>query len=325
MKYNDRIYGSIDITEPVIVELIKSKPMQRLKGISQDGAPHYIQKVRTMNRFEHSVGAWYLSHRFERPIEEQIASLIHDLPHTAFSHVIDFVMHDEKHEFHEKFMEKIVYESEIPAILVRYDVDINRVLAKDNFPLLENDLPDISVDRWDYFTRDGAVFAIMPQSLINQFLKEIRTDGEQFYFTDQGLAGTFAVMFMNFSRLFWLDPTSHGSFFLIANSLKIALKEGIITEEDFFTTDAEVMDKLKKSGNKEIGVYLDRLKPGREFIYAVKSDAEFYGPNKPRYVDPLVKVGKKLKRISELIPGVAYYFEEYSKTHKYLGVKQLQR
>ena len=116
MLIHDRIYGAINITEEVVVELINSNPLQRLKKISQDGAPHFIQPIRNVTRFEHSIGVWYLSFLYKRPIEEQIASLLHDIPHTAFSHVIDFVMADEKHEFHEKFTNQIILNSEIPGI-----------------------------------------------------------------------------------------------------------------------------------------------------------------------------------------------------------------
>ena len=37
MKYFDLIYDEVEINEPVILELINSKPIQRLKGIDQAG------------------------------------------------------------------------------------------------------------------------------------------------------------------------------------------------------------------------------------------------------------------------------------------------
>ena len=35
MKYTDRVYGNFEIEEPVILELINSKTIQRLKDIDQ--------------------------------------------------------------------------------------------------------------------------------------------------------------------------------------------------------------------------------------------------------------------------------------------------
>ena len=37
MKYTDRIYGESKITEPVILKLINSQALQRLKEIDQAG------------------------------------------------------------------------------------------------------------------------------------------------------------------------------------------------------------------------------------------------------------------------------------------------
>ncbi len=322
MKINDRIYSKIEIKEPVLVELIKSKPFQRLKKISQDGAAHYIQPIRNVTRYEHSIGVWYLSYKYKRSIEEQIASLLHDVPHTAFSHVIDLVVNDEKHEFHERFTKEIILDSEIPEILKKHKVDINKVLKKEAFPLLENNLPDISVDRWDYFMRDGYMMGFLPQSTIREFLDGVSLSKDKFYFKDLRLASLFAILFVNFSRLIWLDPTSHGSYFLIAEAIKIAMKKGYVVEKDFFTDDDVLMKKLNALNDPKIDSYLNRLKPRKEFIYAGKEEAEFYGPNKPRFVYPLVKTKKGLQRISELVPNLNYFFKEFSKNHKYLGVSQ---
>lgn len=323
MQVEDRIYGSITITEPVLAELISSKPFQRLKHISQDGAPHFIQPVRTVSRYEHSIGVWYLSSRYKRPLTEQIAALLHDLPHTAFSHVIDFVMRDSKHEFHEKFMEQIIRNSEIPQILARHNIQLEAILDKEGFPLLDNDLPNLSVDRWDYFMRDGHTMGFLPQNLIDNFLNGVAVANTQFYFKDVRLAATFAILFCNFSRLIWLDPTSHGSFFLVAEAIKVGVTKGLISEDDFFLNDLELWEKLTATSEPEVVKYLERLQPGREFVYASEAEAEFFGPNKPRFVDPLVVHEGSYKRVSELVPSLAYFFSEFAQKYQQLGVNQL--
>jgi HD superfamily phosphohydrolase len=323
MLIKDRIHGKIEVKEKVIQELILSKPVQRLKKISQDGAPHFIQPIRNVNRFEHSVGVWYLSFLFNRSIEEQIACLLHDVPHTAFSHVIDFVMKDEKHEFHEKFTEKLILESEIPDILKKYKVDLKKVLDKENFELLENDLPDISFDRWDYFMRDGHALEFLTNSLVSEFISNINLENNKLFFKDKRLASIYAILFTSFSRLIWLDPTSHGSFFLISEALKIALNNDLITQDDFFTNDEILMEKLKNTKNLQIKTLLSRLQTGKEFVYSQQNEAEFFGPNKPRSVDPLIKVNSKLVRLSTQVTSFGYYIKEFNENYKNLGVIQL--
>ena len=83
------------------------------------------------------------------------------------------------------------------------------------------------------------------------------------------------------------------------------------------------MKKLRKTGHRQINRLLDRLKPGKEFVYADKKESEFFGPNKPRYVDPWVKHKNKLVRVSSLVPSLDYYLEEFSENYKNIGVKQL--
>ncbi len=321
MVIQDRIYGRITIKDPVIAELILSRPMQRLKEISQDGASHFIQPVRNVTRFEHSIGAWYLSNKFTRPIEEQIASLLHDVPHTAFSHVIDIVMADLNSAYHDKFTKKIILASEIPDILAKHHVDIGKVLNKEDYHLLENDLPDISVDRWDYFMRDSHMFGVMPKQTIQLFLRSVKEKNERFYFEDTHVASLFAIMYMNCGRLIWLDPSSHGSYFILASALKYALQQGILTNEDFFRTDSYVLNTLQGAGDSTIDGWLNRLQPGKEFSYAPKAEAEFYGANKARVIDPWVEREGELRHLSEYVSGMKAYFEEYKARYAFIGVK----
>lgn len=323
MIITDRVYGKIEVKNKIIEDLILSKPLQRLKKISQDGASHFIQPLRKVNRFEHSIGVWYLSYIFERPIEEQIACLLHDVPHTAFSHVIDFVFPNERHDFHEKFTEKIIMNSEIPSILGKHNIELIKVLDTNRFQLLENDLPDISFDRWDYFMRDGLMMNFLPKVLINEFVNNIFLKNNKLYFKDIKLASTYAILFASFSRLIWLDPTSHGSYFLLSSVLKMAISKNIISEDDFFTDDIYLISKIEKSNDKDIKKLLDKLKPNHEFIYSNEDDSDFIGPNKPRSVDPWVDDGSKLVKLSSKVYSLGYYFEEFKERYKNIGVKQI--
>lgn len=322
MVIKDRVYGKIQVKSKVIQDLIRSVPFQRLKKISQDGASHFIQPARNVTRYEHSIGVWYLSKLYKRSIEEQIASLLHDLPHTAFSHVIDVVIGNvHTGDFHEQFLEDIITNSEIPSILEKAKIKLKKVMDLDEFTLLENSLPDISVDRLDYFLRDGVAMGFLSNETTENFLNNLKVHDQNLCFSDVGLAATFAILFANLSRLVWLDPTSHGAYFLLSEAIKIALNKKYITQDDFFTTDDILMKKLVDTNNKDIAKLLKRLSPGNEFVYATKSEAEFYGPSKPRYVDPLVKTKNGLERVSDLVPSLKYFFEEFSRNYKNLGVK----
>jgi HD superfamily phosphohydrolase len=322
MIITDRIYGRVEVTDPLIIEQLESAPMQRLKEISQDGATHFIQPVWNANRFEHSFGAWYLSKQFNRPIEEQVACLLHDVPHTAFSHVIDFVMNDYEQEYHDRFLKQVVLGSNIPEICGKHGLDIHKVLQKEDYCLLDNRTPELSFDRWDYFMRDAHMLGILPLESVKLIISSAKLKDNQFYFEDLNVAGQLCLTTLMVCQLGYVSATSHGSWFLLAEALKVALKENIITEEDLFATDKIVWDKLKAAKRQKIDLYLERLNPGREFEYAPKDKAEFYGKNKARYIDPLVLKGDKLHKTSELVVGLAEYIEIFKRKCQYIGVKQ---
>ncbi len=168
------------------------------------------------------------------------------------------------------------------------------VLDKEKFPLLDNELPDISFDRLDYFLRDGISLDLLTLETARMFLDNFQCDNNILFFTDPGIAAQYAILFMNMSRLMWIDPDSHGSYFFLAEILKKALTKGIITEKDFFRPDNEVMNMLSAGGDQEIASRLAELE-GLKFEYASKEDADYYGKNKPRTVDPWVKVEDRLE------------------------------
>jgi len=327
LTIQDRIYGGVTVTDPLIIDLINSKPLQRLKAISQDGASHYLMPILEANRFEHSFGAWYLAQYYRRPIEEQVACLLHDVPHTAFSHVVDFVMNDTNQEYHDHFLEKIVMASEIPAICKAHGLDIKKVLNKENYYLLDNRTPELSFDRWDYFMRDGYMFGLLPIESIRLILESAKladiNGQKQFYFDSLWVASHLCITSMMVNELDYCSANAHGSWSLLASALKIALEQQIIVEEDLFTNDAVVMSKMQKANNSDINAALDRLLSGKTFEYTTEEEAEFYGTNKARYIDPLVKTTDGFKPVSCLIPNLPERIDIFKKQSKLIGVKQV--
>ena len=153
---NDRVYGSIEIKEPVLIELINSKPLQRLKKIEQFGVPSAWYCFPGFSRFEHSVGVLILLKKLNASLKEQIAGLLHDVSHTAFSHVADWVFGStiENEDLQDLIHKKILIQSEIPKILEKYSFKISEVSKIEDFGLLERSIPDLCADRVDYALRE---------------------------------------------------------------------------------------------------------------------------------------------------------------------------
>lgn len=311
MEYVDRIYGTITINEPVIEELILSKPLQRLKEVNQYGASFYRFPHLTTNRFEHSVGVYYVLRHLGASLIEQIAGLLHDAPHTAFSHVSDIVFGDFSQTFHEKFHEKIIFESDIPKILKRNGLSVWDLLKRDAFTLEDRELPDLCADRVDYCYRDCVTDKQLDVVEARAMLDDMTVFEGDIAFRSTARAKQFATTYRQANEKLWAHPLQSALYYLLASAMKVSLEEGIITFEDLFTTDRDVYVKMKSSRNAEVQKYLHDM----EHITIKQDDEDYDYHVKPkiRVVDPYVVTNGAKKRISELDPTVQQENEEFRK------------
>src|SRR4051794_33593470 len=152
----DALWGPVELGEPVLAELVRSAPVQRLRGINQAGAGFYLfPEQRRSTRFEHSIGVMGLLSLLGAPLEERVAGLLHDVPHTAFSHTADVVFPNDERNYHERFHEAVIMQSGVPGILQRHGVPLRAALEPALYPYLEQPLPDLCADRVDYALRDA--------------------------------------------------------------------------------------------------------------------------------------------------------------------------
>ena len=107
----------------------------------------------------------------------------------------------------------------------------------------------------------------------------------------------FAEKYIEANKLLWCNPYQVALFKLISDTLKLGLSEGIITQEDIFTTDNEVLTKLKNSDNKEIDEKLNTIFNLK--IIEDKNNYDYHLKSKIRCVDPKVLINDKLSRLSE--------------------------
>lgn len=310
MQIDDRIYGPTDIHQPVLIELINSKPLQRLKGINQAGASKFAIPGKTVTRYEHSVGVMILLKKLNATVEEQIAGLLHDTPHTAFSHVIDFVFNDKNHEFHERFHEKIIMHSQIPKILKNHKLDVHRILDEHNFPLLERPLPDLCADRVDYFLRDMVASDGFSEK-INKYISSLIVKDNEIMLSDAATAKRFALDYLKMDKEKWSAPIEVALFQILADAIRMALDKNILEEDDIFRDDDYVYDKLKDSGDKDILQKLEMLNPNLK-ILDNPNDYDFHSINKLRYINPKFTEDGCVRRADEF-KDFAVQIDEHKK------------
>jgi uncharacterized protein len=288
----DDIYGVFEI-ESVLQELIRTSPIQRLKGIHQGGASYLVNPRWNVTRYEHSIGVMLLIRRLGGSLEEQIAGLLHDVSHTAFSHVIDFVLENESENFHEEIFEETIQRSDISRVLKNHGYSIDQIVNGD-YPLLEQPLPLLCADRIDYTLRDLFQYGYITKEEADSFLKSLSVRENTICIEGIDQAEWFVETYYKEVQDFFMNPLNVYGYDRLIKLLKEALRSNVITINDFMLEDEEVLQKIKASRA------VDLLSGYKAVVSPVKLEEndksyDIHLKGKPRLIDPDVIVnGEKI-------------------------------
>lgn len=299
MIITDKIYGKFEI-EKVLEDLIASKPMQRLKGIHQGGASYLVNEKWNETRFDHSVGVMLLIKKLGGSIEEQIAGLLHDVSHTAFSHVVDFVFDNKKEDYHETIYKSVIINSEIPTILEKYHYKYEDILFDDSrWTLLEQPAPELCADRVDSTLRDMYEYGHISLKDIQTFLSDLTVIEGKMYVQSIEIAEWFVETYYKEVIGFFMDPLNIYGNDTLAKILRLALDKEVIKLDDFLGEDDELIEVIKSSKDKEIQEHFRRLNQNVKVQEDI-TNYDFHRKNKIRLIDPAVFNGKELIKASLL-------------------------
>ncbi|MEH6705334.1 MAG: HD domain-containing protein [Galbibacter orientalis] len=289
MKYIDKIYGEFEITG-VIEELINTRVFQRLKKIHQGGAIFLVNPEINHTRFEHSIGVMLLIKKLGGSSEEQIAGLIHDISHTAFSHLIDYVLEIEEEDYHEKRFEEVLRDNELNAVLKKYQLDINKFIEIENYQILEYPLPNLSADRIDYTLRDLFQIGKITRKEILWFLSGLKIVDNRIVLISEEHAKWFQSKYEFLVAEYFGGEQNKGVNILMKKIVKDCIAKGIIQEEDFYQDDYYLIDKINRSVNlKKMINEINSLKIENEKI-----------TQKKRKIDPEILVDNRVLKLSEI-------------------------
>jgi uncharacterized protein len=164
---NDPVYGFINIPTELLYDLIEHPYFQRLRRIKQLGLTHFVYPAAHHTRFQHALGAMYLTGEAISVLRSKehditpdeaeavmIAILLHDIGHGPFSHALEHTIagqlsHEElsllfMHELNRQFDNRLemaiaVFENKYPKRflyqLVSGQLDMDRLdyLRRDSF------------------------------------------------------------------------------------------------------------------------------------------------------------------------------------------------
>lgn len=315
MIIKDNVYGKIKIEEPVLLELLKSPSILRLKKISQYGIPDKYYHFRNFSRYEHSIGVLILLRKLRAPLEEQVAGLIHDISHLTFSHVADWVFSkgsEGNEDLQNSLMKKFIEQSGITRMLTKYGFLLDRLLNEDNFSLLEKKIPDLCADRIDYSLREFKYW--LNPKIVKECTKNLVNFNGEIVFSNQKTAFEFAVSFLDLQTIHWGGREAMSRYYLFSSVLKVALVKRVIKKSDFYKDEDYILEKIENSREKEIRKILSLLSKKSLMNIKGKSGKKIF--KKFRYVDPKIIINGNLVRLSQINPKFQKILNKHRKINK---------
>jgi HD superfamily phosphohydrolase len=297
MRWDDRVYGSVAIEEPAILDLIECPTFQRLEGIRQAGPSALAFPFKSVTRFEHSLGVYLLLRRLGADRREQVAGLLHDISHTAFSHAVDFIISSVEQDHHEQLKPLMLDRPDMARALARLGYAPAEFYDDSIYPLLEQPLPWLCADRLDYFLRDGLACDVVSPTAADRILRHLAVTDSLIVLTDVEVAREAVRLFQVMNRDWWASATEAYIYNEFADAIREALDRGILHPDDLMAEDDLVLAKLDAAGNPVVNRKLDAIRHFRP------ESLDGYAPRivpKERWLDPPVLIGDCVQRFSAL-------------------------
>lgn len=297
-----------------LLPFFESKTLQRLGGISQTcgtGFTKFYKYQFNQSRLDHSVGVALIIWNFTGDKKQTLSWLFHDISHSVFSHVGDFILGDAiNQESSEQYITKLI--SEDPVIveeLKKLHLCISDVDDYAKYSIADNPGPKLSADRLEYTLSTSIVLQTRTIHDIRRIYNDIVV------VTDEGWEKEMCFQNRDIAEDFWklsiendagcfssYESVSAMSF--LSEILKLMLQKGLISPINLYTlNDLDIIKIIQEGKSEQVKDMWDffmnlsqykiyRYKPKNTGKYLVSSLA------KRRYIDPLVLISGNPKRLS---------------------------
>ena len=300
MNIQDGIYGKITITDPLILKIINTPAFQRLKRVNQYGGVNFVypDKYQT-TRFDHSIGVWWILKTLGTNQETQIAGLLHDIGHTAFSHMVDMAMALKTEDYHEKNLHRI------PGINEIYDIlKSNSIILKslDDYGEIKRNMPNVGADRVDYAVRDYFAATGIRSELGKRVLNNITLKGDQIVFKNLSIAREYSLAGLDAMWLVIYEPSVAIVYSSLINIIRLGMiEQKWLSEDDLYLDDIALLNKIMEHKREIPDIYIRVFTAKFKVKKATSDDFDFHHVKKrSRYFDPFVIVENGVKKLSEI-------------------------
>ncbi len=304
-RVRDPIHDYIDLS-PVEVKLVDTPAYQRLRWIKQLGPSNLVYPGANHTRHEHCMGTSHVVGKMADSVgldsnEKQLASvagLLHDLGHTAFSHLGDEITGVEDHVIRTT---QIISQTEISDILSEEGVDpkaVNQIITGNHKlgPLVSGDLDG---DRLDYLVRDAHYTGVSTGVDMGRLITTIDMSNSQVVIKESGLPAVETLLTAR-STMYptvYFHPFTRGAELMLARATNHAISSNKIGIEEFTTfTDHKLLSELDKSGglSQQIVKNFEKRNIAKRAVSITKEQAESSGLEKSGRSEYEASIASKL-------------------------------
>lgn len=316
-KVIETFYGPIKVNENILVELIESPAMQRLKHINQYGVAYYTTHNEKYTRYDHSLGVFALLRRNNCSLKEQIAGLLHDVSHTAFSHVGDWIFNKQNQEkdYQNSIHDVYLKNSGLEKILNKYHISIDEIMPiQELFPALECSLPSMCADRLDYNIQGAYHRGWISYEEAIKLFKSYAFTNHGWVTSELELMRKVAYFSLFMTIDCWGGPTNHLMSKWLANAILRAVELGDLSFQDIhFGVDQTLWEALMQHEDDYIQKNMDYIMNAESYfsLEKEKDSADMVIQNKFRGINPLIHYQGKIRPLREID---ILYDQNYQKT-----------
>ena len=301
----------------------------RLKGVGLLCGTDWTQLYNNRffySRYDHSLGTALVTWRFTHSKKQTVASLLHDVSTPVFSHVSDFRRGDTmRQESSEKRNAQMILNDAVLFGLLKEDrLCPSDVCDYHKFPVCDNEIPRLSADRFEYMfpsgmalrlngeKDDGALWNLEEIRRICENLSVMKNeDGkDELAFSDVQIASDYCVKTCLVGKMLQRGENKI-ALSLLSAVMNRAIETGILCEEECYSlSEQNVISRFEKSTNEkserrdeqfavlfktfEEMTEIERGETKKEGAFCVEVNV------KRRYINPLVRTGGKVMRVSEV-------------------------
>lgn len=310
----ETFYGPIEVEEPVLLELINSQAVQRLKHIHQYGVAYYTTHREEYNRYDHSIGVFAILRKNAASLEEQISGILHDVSHTVFSHVGDWVFGKENQEkdYQTTIQNNYLFNSGIEEILMKYGYTIFEIQSDNKeFIFLEQPLPNLCADRIDYNLQGACYQNFLTKEEALDLYADLKFVEGRWVGTRIDLLKKLARFSLYMTQDCWGSASNYFLSRWLADAILKGLAMGALSwKEIHFGLDYDVWNKLSSSKDFFIQERMRMIaNPTHYFQLVEPKDAEIFVKFKCRGIDPWVMYNGEIIRLSLIDSDLAREIE----------------